>query len=233
MIKKAMILAAGFGKRINPVTKNSPKPLLEIGGVTLLSNTLKFLQDLGIESVVINVHYLKSKIIEYIKNNKFNLKIKIVEEDKILDTGGGILNTINFFANDPFIVINPDTLWNKKYLKIIESMEDNFLKNNKNKCSLLVVNKEKSFDKTFKGDFELKNNFISRKDKNNLRFIYTGFQIINPIIFNNINEKIFSMNKIWNKLIVNETLNGTESNIDFFHVSNLDIYRKLKNLNFK
>ena len=59
-----MILAAGFGKRINPVTKNSPKPLLEIGGVTLLSNTLKFLQDLGIESVVINVHYLKSKIIE-------------------------------------------------------------------------------------------------------------------------------------------------------------------------
>ena len=106
-------------------------------------------------------------------------------------------------------------------------MEIDFLKSGQTKCSLLVVNKEKSFDRTFKGDFELKNNFISRKDEKKLRFIYTGFQIINPIIFDKLNEKVFSMNKIWNKLIEEKKLNGTESNIDFFHISTLDTYKKL------
>ena len=95
MIKKAMILGAGFGKRIHPLTLQCPKPLLKIGNETLLSNTLKFLEQFKINQVVINVHYLGEQIDDYIKNNKFNLSIKIVEEkDKILDTGGAINNVI-------------------------------------------------------------------------------------------------------------------------------------------
>ena len=85
MIKKAMILAAGFGKRIHPLTLKSPKPLLKIGNETLLSNTLKFLELFGIKQVVINVHYLGEQIIDYINRNKFNFKITIVnEKEKIL-----------------------------------------------------------------------------------------------------------------------------------------------------
>ena len=85
MIKKAMILAAGFGKRVHPLTIKSPKPLLKIGNETLLSNTLKFLELSGISEVIINVHYLGEQVVEYINNNKFNLSIKIIEEkDKIL-----------------------------------------------------------------------------------------------------------------------------------------------------
>ena len=87
MIKKAMILAAGFGKRVHPLTTKAPKPLLKIGNETLLSNTIKFLVSFGAELIVINVHYLSEQIIEYIKKNKFNVDIKIIkEEDQILDT---------------------------------------------------------------------------------------------------------------------------------------------------
>ena len=118
MIKKAMILAAGFGKRLHPLTLNCPKPLMRIGNETLLSNTFKFLEKYGIEHVVINVHYLAEQIVDYINKKKFNLTITTVkEENKILDTGGGVLNVINNFSNDPFIIINPDTIWNFKYLR--------------------------------------------------------------------------------------------------------------------
>ena len=202
MIKKAMILAAGFGKRINPLTLKNPKPLLRIGNETLLSNTLKFLETYEIKEVVINVHYLGEQIINYIKNKKFNLTINIVkEENKILDTGGGVLNAIQYFSDLPFLIINPDTIWSSNYLKEIKLMEKSFFENKKNKCTLLVVNKKKSFDQSFKGDFNLENNLISRKEGDNLDYIYTGLQIIEPAVFANINEKVFSINKIWDKLI--------------------------------
>ena len=234
MITKAMILAAGFGKRILPLTLNCPKPLLKIGNETLLSNTLKFLELFGIKQVVVNVHYLEEQIIDYINKNKFNLTVHIVkEENKILDTGGGVLNAIQYFSNDPFLILNPDTIWNSRYLEELKLMEKNFFENKKNKCSLLVVNKAKSFDKSFKGDFNLANNLIIRKDRNDLNYIYTGLQIIKPKAFSGFDAKVFSINKIWDKLIKSNELYGIESNIDFFHVSNLDIYKNLLEIKFK
>ena len=235
MINKAMILAAGFGKRIHPLTRKSPKPLLKIGNETLLSNALKFLELFGISEVVINVHYLGEQIVDYINKNKFNLIVNIVKEkDKILDTGGGVLNAIQYFSKEAFLIINPDTIWNSHYLEELKLMQKIFFANKK-KCLLLVVNREKSFDKLLKGDFNLKNHLISRKDKENLKYIYTGLQIIKPEIFYDISEKVFSMNRIWDKLIANKELHAIESNIDFLHVSTLGIYKSLlkKNLNVK
>ena len=228
MIKNAMILAAGFGKRLHPITLKLPKPLLKIGKKTLVSNTINFLEDYGIKQVVINCHYLAEQIIDYIRKNKFKLSISIVKEDnKILDTGGGVLNAINYFSNKSFIIINPDTIWNLNYLKELKLMEENFLKNEKNKCSLLIVNKKKSFDKSLKGDFNLENNFISREKRDSLEYIYTGLQIVRPEVFSSFNEKIFSINKVWNKLIKNRGLYGTKSEIEFLHVSNLTVYNNL------
>ena len=234
MIKKAMILAAGFGKRIYPLTLKNPKPLLKIGNETLLSNALKFLELFGIKQAVINVHYLREQIVEYLDKSQFNLTINIVnEKDKILDTGGGVLNAIQHFSNEPFLIINPDTIWNSHYLEELKLMEKAFFENEKGKCSLLVVNKKKSFDQSFKGDFSLENNLINRKDKNNLNYIYTGLQIIKPEVFSSLYTKIFSINKIWDKLIESYELYGMESNIDFLHVSTLDIYKSLLEKKFK
>ena len=234
MIKKAMILAAGFGRRLHPLTLNCPKPLLKIGNETLLSNTIKFLEQYGIKKVVINVHYLSDQIINYIKKNQFNLEIILVEEkDKILNTGGGILNAVHNFLNEPFLVINPDTIWNSSYLEELRLMEKEFFINRENKCFLLIVNNKKSFDQSLKGDFNLENKLINRKNKENLKYIYTGVQILRSDIFQQFSLKIFSLNKIWDHLIQNNILFGKESDIEFLHVSTLNIYKSLLEKYFK
>jgi N-acetyl-alpha-D-muramate 1-phosphate uridylyltransferase len=234
MIKRAMVLAAGFGKRIHPLTLKKPKPLLKIGKETLLSNTLKFLKLYGVEKVIINVHHLESQIIDYISKNKFQLDIKIIKEkNKILDTGGGVLNAIHLFDKENFLIINPDTIWNSRYVNEIKLMEKNFLKSEKNRCSLLVVDKKKSFDKLMGGDFSLKKKILSRKKEGNLDYIYTGAQIIKPNIFDGIDKKIFSINEVWNKLILNNELYGQESHVNFLHVSTLEIYKSLVNKEIK
>jgi MurNAc alpha-1-phosphate uridylyltransferase len=226
MIKKAIILSAGFGKRLNPLTLNYPKPLLKIGKETLLSNTIKFLEKLEIKEAIINVHYLGNQISEYIRKNKFNLNIKVINEEKeILDTGGGILNALKYL-DENFICINPDTIWNSQYIEEFKSMEGNFFLNEK-KCNILVVDKLKSFDKNLKGDFNLESGLVSRKEGKDAKYIFTGLQIINSKVFTNINDKVFSVNKIWNELIKNKELFGLESNVNFLHVSTLDIYNKL------
>ena len=227
MIKKAMILAAGFGKRLNPLTLTCPKPLIKIGDETLLSNTIKFLEEFGINQIVINTHYLGEQIKKYISEKKFKSNITIINEnEKILDTGGGILNALKYF-NEGFLCINPDTIWNLKYIQELKKLENDFFLN-KRKCSLLVVDKIKSFDKSFKGDFGLSSGLITREKNVNLKYIYTGLQILDPRVFLNINDKIFSINLIWNNLITNKQLFGIESNINFLHVSTLDIYKKLR-----
>ena len=223
-----MILAAGFGKRIHPLTLKIPKPLLKIGNETLLSNTFKFLKLYGIKETVINVHYLGDQIINYINKNEFDLNINIVkEENKILDTGGGVLNVIQNFSDEPFLIINPDTIWNKNYINELKIMEKLFLEYEKCKCTLLLVNKEKSFDKLFKGDFNLQNNLINRKDINKLSYIYTGLQIIKPEVFSGLDLTVFSINKIWDNLIEKNQLYGIKSFNNFLHVSTLKIYKDL------
>ena len=137
------------------------------------------------------------------------------------------MNAIQYFSNSPFLIVNPDTIWNSNYLKEMRLMEKLFFENKKNMCSLLIVKKEKSFDKSFKGDFNLKNNLIKRNEGDNLNYIYTGMQIIKPQVFSGVDLKVFSINKIWNKLIETNELYGVESNNNFLHVSTLDVYKNL------
>ena len=232
MIKKAMILSAGYGKRLNPLTLSKPKPLLKIGEETLLSNTVNLLLKLGIKEVVINVHYLAEQIIAYVEKKNFNLTINILnEKNKILDTGGGILNAIKYFKNEPFLTINPDTIWNINHVKEINNMQKGFELNKECKCKMLVVNRKKSFDKNFKGDFSLEKNLI--KDNKNIKYVYTGLQLIKPEVFNGIRKKTFPINRIWKKLIKKNELHGSESHIKFLHISTLEVYKNLLNKNFK
>ena len=86
---------------------------------------------------------------------------------------------------------------------------------------------KKSYDKNFKGDFNLKNKLIDRNNENDLEFIYTGLQIIKPEVFNDLEKGSFSINKVWNQLIKKNELYGLESNIDFLHISTVDIYKTL------
>jgi len=224
-IKTALILCAGFGKRLHPLTSKTPKPLLKIKNITLLERTLNIIKQLEIKNVKINTFHLENEIINFLSNYKSNINIDIIKDGKdILDTGGGIINLIKSSTEDDFIVFNPDTIWDLQYKDELEKMIEYYYSNKLNNL-LLVVNKNKSFDKRLKGDFELKNkNLVKYKEKN---YIYTGCQIINKKIFQNITEKSFSISKIWNTEIDKNNLNGFESKEDFIHVTDLEIYNKL------
>lgn len=227
-INTALILCAGFGKRLNPITLKKPKPLIEINNVTMLEKSINLIKELGINKIILNTFYLKDHISNFIKSKNFDINIHIVDDGKsILDTGGGILNMINQSTDDDFIVFNPDTIWSNDYKNEILKMEEiYFLKKIEN--ILLLVNKNLSFDKNFSGDFNLTNNIISKNDKAD--FIYIGCQIINKKILNNQNVNKFSILNIWNKLIDKKKLFGFESKKKFYHLTDLNTFNKLKDL---
>ena len=225
-IKTAIILCAGFGKRLMPLTKKIPKPLLKINKISLLENTINLIKVLKIKSLKINTFYLSEKIKDFIFSNKFGLEIQIIEDgEEILDTGGGLLNIINNSFETDFLVFNPDTVWNTQYVNEIKQMENLYFKSN-SKNILLVVNKDLSFDKRFNGDFSLDGNNLNKN--NNKNYIYTGCQILNKKIFKNLSKKIFSMNDIWDNYIEKENLHGFESCIEFLHLTDKKIYDKLQ-----
>jgi MurNAc alpha-1-phosphate uridylyltransferase len=224
-IKIALILCAGYGKRLNPITLTTPKPLLKINEITLLENCINLIHSLGINKILINTFYLSDEIEEFIKDKKFNSEIKIINDgSNILNTGGGILNMINSCNEEDFITFNPDTVWNKNYKKYIENMEK-FYFLNKVQNILLLANENLSFDKNLKGDFNLKKNIIKKDELNNL--IYTGCQILNKSLFDSYVVSNFSILNIWNELINKDKLYGFESLEDFKHLTDLNIYKQL------
>jgi len=224
-INTALILCAGYGKRLNPITLKIPKPLIEINEITLLENSINFLEKLEIENIKINTYYLHSQIQNFILNNKSNSKIEILNDgNEILDTGGGILNLINRSDENDFIVLNPDTVWGDDYLETTINMM-NYYFQKKVKNLLMIVNKENSFDERMKGDFSLSNEKLLKNKENN--FIYTGLQIINKSLFKNEKVMPFSVTKIWGEAIKNKMLYGFESKQKFIHITDLEIYNKL------
>ena len=226
-INTALILCAGFGERLNPITLDTPKPLLKIKDLTLLDQCIKLIIDLDIKRILINTFYLKEKFYQFSKSHNYKVDIEVVEDgDGILDTGGGILNLINKSNDENFIIFNPDTIWKKTYIKEVNAMIELFF-SKKIKNLLLLVNKDLSFDKDMKSDFGLQNYLIDQKNKN---FIYTGCQILNRSIIEKEKLTNFSITKIWYDLIKNNQLYGFESKIDFYHATNLKIFKKLQDL---
>ena len=227
-IETALILCAGYGKRVKPLTDVTPKPLLKINDLTLLQRCINLIESLDINHILLNTFYLQDEIKNYIKNNNFKAKISIIEDgNKILDTGGGILNLMNASSSEDFFIFNPDTLWNKDYLNELKEMESFYFKKKLNNI-LMLVNQSLSFDENLKGDFSLNENLIAKNNVNN--FIYTGCQILNKNSFKNLNVETFSIRNIWNDFIKKNQLYGYESKKKFLHVTNLDIFKKLQGL---
>tara|TARA_B100000902_G_scaffold248184_1_gene234853 strand:- start:498 stop:1196 length:699 start_codon:yes stop_codon:yes gene_type:complete len=227
-IKFGMILAAGLGKRMQPLTLKTPKPLIEINNLTLLERAINLLISHGVQEISINVHYLSDQIQSFINNKKFEVKITISnEKDLLLDTGGGVLKGTQNFGDNPFFVVNPDTVWSKNYSEELMRLETIYFKNKK--PTLLLVNKKLSIDPSFKGDFNLNNEKITKDNEN--QFIFTGLQITNRGVLIKEKSQVFSMNKVWNKLIKAKNLQGLESNHKFYHLNTFDMYKKILNLN--
>jgi len=225
-INTALILCAGLGKRLNPLTLKTPKPLLEVNNITILEMCINLIIKFGAKKIFINTFHLGNQIIEFIKDKKFSIDIQVIEDGReILDTGGGILNMIEKSNDNDFIIFNPDTVWNKDYIDEINEMK-NFYFSNKLNNLLLLANKRLSFDSNLKGDFKLINNSLKKND--NKDFIYIGCQILNRDLFEKYNVSRFPISEIWNELLKNDKLNGFESVNKFYHLTNLETFNKLR-----
>ena len=227
-IDTALILCAGFGKRLNPITLDTPKPLLKFNNTTFLETCIKTIIKLEFKRILINTFYLRKKILDFIESKNFPIEIQIIDDGKkILDTGGGILNMISHLDDRNFMVFNPDTLWSENYVEEIKKMQKFYLKKNLNNI-LLLSEKTLSFDQNFNGDFDLKNNLLSMNDEK--KYIYIGCQILNKDLFRGYIIENFSISKIWNNLLDKDELNGFESLNKFYHLTDLKIFKKLQDL---
>ena len=225
-----MILAAGFGRRMMPLTKDLPKPLLDIKGVTLLENSISFLKDIGCKQIIINTHYQHIKIKKLIDNCKDRDDIILTHENEILDTGGAVKNAISYFKNENLIIINCDIYWQYENIKDAQILKKSFVDNRISQ--LLLVGKDNAYGLIKdKGDFILNNNKVLRYNKGDKFFFYSGLQILNTNIFKNFLYKKFSFNVVWNYLINKKQLNGKVMKSKWYHVGDiqsLEIIRQLK-----
>ena len=227
-INTALILCAGFGKRLNPLTLKTPKPLLKVNKVTLLENCINTVIKLGVKKILLNTFHLSEEVCNFVNGKSFPVNVQIIRErEKILNTGGGILNMIEHCKEDDFLVLNPDTIWSEKYVPEIDKMQ-NFYFSNKMNSILLVVKKELSFDQNLMGDFELKKNLLDKKGPKN--FIFTGCQILNKNLFNDYKVKNFPIAEIWESLLKKNELYGFKSLNKFYHLTNLEIFKILEDL---
>jgi len=194
---KAMILAAGYGKRLAPLTDKTPKPLLEVGGQSLIQRNINHLINSGISEIIINVSHHANQVIKHVKETFPNIEILFSIEDKPLGTGGGILNALPMIGTKSFLLMNSD---------IFHEIDIKNLPQNVQAAHLVGVPNP---DHNSKGDFNIKDNLIEVRDEDNA-LTWSGISVINPIIFNQNNFGYESFN-IWDTILPNYINEGVVS----------------------
>ena len=201
---KAMILAAGLGTRLRPLTNDRPKALVDVGGRTMLEITLLRLRAFGVREVIINVHYLADMIVEYLKkNDNFSMHIEISREDVLLDTGGGLKKAADFFLEDqrepetPFVLHNVDVISTIDLSRMTE-----FHRENQALASLAVQDRETSRYLLFDERHQLCGRRTGQQQEDELvgsskpaeALAFSGIHIISPRLFELMQENgIFSI----------------------------------------
>jgi len=213
----AMILAAGYGKRMLSLTKEIPKPLIKVNNIPLLKNSIDFLYRIGCKKIVINTHYKHNLISEFIQEISINYNIKISYEKNILDTAGGVKNAIGLFDDANILVTNSDVFWKKENEADVVNLINNY--NSKEECRLLLVEKEKAYGLINKvGDFSLNNNIVKRWKAGDRVLYYSGLQMISLNILNNFILSKFSFNDVWDFQIKKNALYGKLMLSNLYHI---------------
>lgn len=201
--KTAMVMAAGLGKRMRPLTATRPKPLIEVAGRPLLDHVLDRLKTAGVEKVVVNVHYLPDALEAHLRQASNGLAVAISDErDVLLETGGGLAKAASMIDSDPFLVVNSDNLWidgPADTLKLLASHWDA----ERMDALLLLVPHARAQNHRGMGDFHMdRNGRLRRRDRSRVApFVYTGIQMIAKALLKDAPEGPFSTNVLWDKAI--------------------------------
>ncbi len=200
----AMVMAAGLGKRMRPLTATRPKPLIEVAGKPLIDHAIDRLRAAGIKKAVVNVHYLADAIEAHLKKRVSGIEIVISDErQQLLETGGGIIKALPQIDVDPFITVNADNLWVDgpvDGLKLLASSWDDA----KMDALLLLVPLARANCHTGRGDFHMSatGKLRRRRPGGVAPFVYTGIQMVSKRLFvGDMPEGPFSTNILWNRAI--------------------------------
>jgi MurNAc alpha-1-phosphate uridylyltransferase len=217
--KRAMILAAGLGKRMRPLTATVPKPLIAVGGRALIDHSLDRLQRAGVETAVVNVHYLADLVSVHVARWA-KPKVVISDERKaLLDTGGGIARALPHFADEPFYLLNSDSFW-------IEGPRPNLdwlagaWDPARMDVLLLLASTVRSVGYDARGDFRMDaaGKVRRRAEREVAPFVYAGAAILHPRLFAGCPEGAFSLNRLFDKAMEEERLFGVRMDGFWLHV---------------
>jgi MurNAc alpha-1-phosphate uridylyltransferase len=201
--KTAMVMAAGLGKRMRPLTATRPKPLVEVAGAALIDHVLERLKRAGVERAVVNVHYLADALEAHLKRHDHGLEIAISNErEKLLETGGGLVRALPLIDTDPFVQVNSDNFWVDGPVDAIELLASRWDDATMD-AALLLVPLARANCHNGSGDFHMDPlGRISRRKKGRIApFVWTGVQILSKRLIVDPPEDAFSTNVFWDRAI--------------------------------
>jgi len=215
--KSAMVLAAGLGTRMRPISDTVPKPLVEIGGSTLLDHAIDRLALVGVERVVVNVHY-KAEMVERHLATRRDLEITLSHEDVLLDTGGGIMKALPLL-DEIFYVANSDVIWLDGKLSALTRLARAF-DPARHDSRLLLQRTASAVGYDGPGDFMVDGTgAIRRREEREVTpFLFAGIQILHRRLFDGAAAGAFSMNPLWDRAIAAGRIAGIVHDGEWFHV---------------
>lgn len=202
-VNTAMVMAAGKGTRMMPLTADRPKPLIEVGGVALLDHVLDHLRGAGVANVVINAHYRAEQVERHMSERAADFDVRISDErDLLLDTGGGLVRALPIIGDDPFICVNADNWWTDKgqnaFVRLMQAWDDDEMD-----VLMLLVPFAEANNTQGRGDFDMKSDGrLSRRAPDaDGAFVWTGIQMLSKRLITDPPSDVFSTNVFWDRAI--------------------------------
>lgn len=217
--RTAMVLAAGFGERMRPLTARMPKPLVPVAGRPLIDHVLDRLAAAGIERAVVNVHYLADQIERHLKSRTAPTIVISDERDKLLDTGGGVVKALGAIGNEPFIHVNSDTIWIDGVKPNLEKLAEAFDPAQMD-ALLLLAPVSTSIGYAGRGDFTMAadGRLTRRGERDVAPFVYAGVAILKPELFKDAPDGAFSLTMLFDRAAAAGRLHGLRMEGVWMHV---------------
>ena len=217
--KTAMVLAAGLGKRLGEVTKNTPKPLVPIGETCCLEIAINSLKKAGFKRIIVNTHYLAAQVELYVK--RFDAEIILSYEPELLETAGGVRKVLAEFDGKSFAVVNADMYWQDSDSSIIHQMAEAMQESDDFCLGVTPLSNAQGYPG--QGDFSLADGLLQRPTDHVIeRYVYIGVQLINPMVIQSLPIAPRSLSSLYTNSAEKKSLRGVAFNGTWVDVGNLD-----------
>lgn len=220
---RAMVLAAGLGKRMRPITVTTPKPLVEVGGKALIDRALDSLAEAGVETAVVNVHYLADLVGVHVSRRRSPHVVISDERALLLDTGGGVAKALPLLGPDPFYLLNSDSFWIEGARPNLKWLAGGW-RDDAMDALLLVAATVRTVGYHGRGDFRMDpaGRLVRRPEREVVPFVYGGAAILHPRLFADAPAGPFSLNVLFNRALEAGRLFGVRLDGLWFHVGTPD-----------